>query len=330
MKAVISDQPGPPETLRYGDMPEPVAGPGQVRVAMKAASLNFPDLLTIEDKYQRRAPRPFAPGFEGAGFVDQVGEGVTQFKVGDRVLTHGYWGALAEKLVAVEGDVVAIPDFLPFDDAAALPLTYFTAHYALTRRGALRAGETVLVLGAAGGVGLASVQLAKALGARVVAAVSSEEKAARARANGADETLIYPTGDAIDARALAASFKAAVGEDGADIIVDVLGGAYSEPALRAIAWYGRHLIIGFAAGMTAMPLNLILLKSCQVIGVLWGGWARRFTDESGPDKQAVFELYRQGLIRPEITERYPLADGSTALMRLADRKAAGKIVVLID
>jgi NADPH2:quinone reductase len=330
MKAVISDQIGPPATLRYGDLPEPVAGPGQVRMTMKAAGLNFPDLLTIEDKYQMRSQRPFSPGLEGAGVVDQVGEGVTRFKVGDRVLTHGYWGTLAQKHVAVEGDVEPIPDFLPFEDAAAMPLTYFTAHYALTRRGALQPGETLLVLGAAGGVGLAGVQLGKALGARVIAAVSSEAKAALARANGADETLVYPIGDAIDPRALAKSFKDAVGETGADVILDVLGGAYSEPALRAIAWYGRHLVVGFAAGMTAMPLNLVLLKSCQVIGVIWGPWMRRFTDESRPDKQAVFELYRQGLIRPEITERYPLEQGAAALARLADRGASGKIVVLID
>lgn len=330
MKAVISDQAGCPDTLRYGDMPEPVAGPGEVRIAMKAAGLNFPDLLTIADKYQVRAPRPFAPGFEGAGVVDQVGAGVTRFKVGDRVLTHGYWGTLAQKHVAVEGDVVAIPDFLPFEDAAALPLTYFTAHYALTRRGELQPGETLLVLGAAGGVGLASVQIGKALGARVIAAVSSEEKAARALDNGADATLIYPTGEAVDARALAADFKAAVGDKGADVILDVLGGGYSEPALRSIAWYGRHLIVGFAGGLTSMPLNLVLLKSCQVVGVIWGAWARRFTDESYPDKQAVFDLYDKGHIRPDITERYTLSDGAAAVARLTDRTMAGKIVVLID
>ncbi len=330
MKALISDQIGPPSTLRYGDLPEPLAGPGQVRMAVKAAGLNYPDLLMIEDKYQVRATRPFAPGFEGAGVVDQVGEGVTRFKIGDRVLTHGYWGTMAQKHVAHEGDMVAIPDDLPFEDAAAMPLTYFTAHYALTRRGGLQRGETLLVLGAAGGVGLASVQIGKALGARVVAAVSSQEKAAHARANGADETLIYPTGDALDSRSLAAVFKAAVGERGADVIVDVLGGAYSEPALRCIAWYGRHLVIGFAAGLTTLPLNLVLLKSCQVIGVVWGQWARRFTDESWPDKEAVFALYRQGLIKPEITERHPLADGAMALTRLSERKTAGKVILLVE
>ena len=330
MKALISRDPGGPDTLIYGDLPEPQAGPGQVRIAVKAAGLNYPDLLMIEDKYQLRPPRPFAPGFEAAGVIDQVGEGVAGLRVGDRVLRHGYFGAMAQYLAAEASDVAVIPDSMPFDDAAALPLTYLTAHYALTRRAKIQAGETLLVLGAAGGVGAASVQLGKALGARVVAAVSSQAKADHARANGADETLIYPNGDAIDARALAAAFKAAVGEGGADVIVDVLGGPYSEAALRSIAWYGRHLVIGFAAGLTAMPLNLVLLKSCEVMGAMFGVWAKRCPEESAPDRQAVLDLYAKGLIKPDISGRYPLSEGAAALRQIENREVTGKIVLLID
>jgi len=330
MKALISQDPGGPKTLTYGDLPDPSAGPGQVRIAVKAAGLNYPDLLMIEDKYQIRPPRPFAAGFEASGVIDQVGEGVTGLKVGDRVLRHGYFGAMAQLLVADAADVAVIPESMPFDDAAALPLTYLTAHYALTRRAQLKAGETLLVLGAAGGVGAASVQLGKALGARVVAAVSSPAKAAHARANGADVTMLYTVGDAIDAKSMASAFKAAVGEGGADVIVDVLGGPYSEAALRAIAWYGRHLVIGFAAGLTAMPLNLVLLKSCTVMGAMFGVWAKRSPQESVPDRQAVLDLYARGLIKPDISERFPLAEGAIALQRIESRAVTGKIVLLVD
>ena len=330
MKAIISDQPGPPETLIYGEKPEPHAGPGQVRIAVKAAGLNFPDLLIIEDKYQFRGPRPFSPGFEAAGVVDQVGEGVTGLKVGDRVLSYGYFGALAQFHVANQNDVLAIPDNMPFDDAAALPLTYFTSSYALADRARIQPGETLLVLGAAGGIGAACVQLGKALGARVVAAVSSEAKAAHAQANGADQTLVYPTGEGIDSRALAAQFKAAVGEGGADVIVDMVGGAYSEAALRAIAFNGRHLVIGFTAGIPALPLNLVLLKGCQVMGIIWRTWTLRFPAQAREQARAVFDLYARGLIKPEISERYPLADAAKGLRRIADRAVTGKIVVTVD
>jgi len=330
MKAIISDQPGGPQTLQLGDLPDPVAGAGQVRVAVAAAALNFPDLLIIEDKYQVRPPRPFAPGFEAAGVVDQVGEGVEGLKPGDRVLSFGYWGGLAEYRIASAADVLPIPDSMPFDAAAALPLTYFTSHYGLTRRARLLPGETLLVLGAAGGIGAACVQLGKALGARVVAAVSSEAKAAHARANGADAVMIYPAGDGLDSRALASAFKAAVGEGGADVIVDVVGGAYSEAALRAIAWDGRHLVIGFTAGMTAMPLNLVLLKGCQVMGVIWMPWAQRFPDLARADQLAVLALCERGLINPEISERFALADAAQALARIASRQATGKIVISVE
>jgi NADPH2:quinone reductase len=329
MKAIISDQPGPPEALVYGDLPDPVAGAGQVRIAVHAAALNFPDLLIIEDRYQVRGPRPFAPGFEAAGVIDQVGEGVQGLATGDRVLSYGYWGALAQFHVADAANVVPIPDGMPFETAAALPLTYFTSHYGLTRRAQLQPGETLLVLGAAGGIGAACVQLGKALGARVVAAVSSAAKADLARANGADEVMIYPSGDDLDGRALAAAFKAAVGEGGADVIVDVLGGAYSEAALRAIAWDGRHLVIGFAAGMTAMPLNLVLLKGCQVMGVIWAPWAKRFPDLARADQQAVLDLYARGLVRPEISQVRPLAEAPKALAQIAAREATGKIVLTV-
>lgn len=330
MKAIISNKPGPPNSLIYGDLPEPQAGGGEVRIVVKAAALNFPDLLIIEDKYQVRPPRPFAPGFECAGVIDQVGPGVEGFAAGDRVMVNGYWGAWAQYRVSDVHDVVPIPDSMPFEDAAAMPLTYFTSHYGLTRQAKIQPGETLLVLGASGGIGTACVQLGKALGARVVAAVSSEAKAAAARANGADETVIYATGEGIDPRALSAAFKAAVGEGGADVIADVLGGPYSEAALRAIAWDGRHLVIGFAAGMTAMPLNLVLLKGCQVMGVIWGPWSRRFPAESAADRRAVLDLYRRGLIKPDISGRYRLQDAPRALELLAERAVTGKLVLTVD
>jgi NADPH2:quinone reductase len=332
MKALLSKQAGGPETLVLEDIAEPLAGPGQVRVAVRACGVNFPDLLIIQDLYQYKPPRPFAPGAEVAGVVDAVGEGVENVRVGDRVLLSPARGGMAEKAVGSAGNCWKIPDAMPFDEAAALLMTYGTSQHALKDRAALRSGETLLVLGAAGGVGLAAVELGKAMGARVVAAASSVEKLALARDHGADEGVQYPVGplDKTQARALTDRFKAACGADGAQVIYDGVGGDYTEAALRAIGWQGRHLVVGFTAGIPKLPLNLTLLKSCQVVGVFWGEFAARYPAQHAANVAALMALYLDGRIKPAVTERFPLARGAEAIARLGGRQARGKVVVVID
>jgi NADPH2:quinone reductase len=329
MKALLSEQPGGPETLVLRELPEPLPKAGELRIAVKACSLNYPDALMIEDKYQFRPPRPFAPGLEVAGIVEQLGEGAAGFKVGDRVFVHTTHGGLADQLIATPSQCMSIPTAMPFETAAALLLTYGTSLHALQDRAQLKAGETLLVLGAAGGVGLAAVELGKACGARVVAAVSSAAKAAVAREHGADETLVYPA-EVSDARALAAMFKEACSAKGADVIYDPVGGEYAEPALRAIAWEGRYLVIGFPAGIPKFPLNLLLLKGCDVRGVFWGAWVAREPKRHQANMQRLLELYASGGIRPRISARFPLAEGGAALATLLRREALGKIIVSMD
>src|SRR3984957_11326225 len=264
MKALLSRNPGGPETLVLEDIPEPAAGPGEVRVAVRACGVNYPDLLIIQDLYQFKPPRPFAPGAEIAGVVDAVGTGVGNVRVGDRVVLSPVRSGMSEKAIGNANNCWKIPDSMPFDEAAALLLTYGTSQHALKDRAQLRSGETLLVLGAAGGVGLAAVELGKAMGARVIAAASSADKLALAREHGADDGVQYPVGplDKTAARALTDSFKTACGADGANVIYDGIGGDYTEAALRAIAWQGRHLVVGFTAGIPKLPLNLALLKGC--------------------------------------------------------------------
>ncbi|HRO04293.1 MAG TPA: NADPH:quinone oxidoreductase family protein, partial [Terricaulis sp.] len=276
MKALLSTRPGPPEALELSELPDPVAGEGEVVIAVKAAGVNFPDSLIIEDKYQFKPERPFAPGGEIAGVVESVGAGVTHIKPGQRVLGSVGWGGFAEKVKVQAQRVMPIPDSMPFDEASAFILTYGTSYYGLKDRGVLKAGETVLILGAAGGVGVAAIELAKAMGARVVGAVSSEEKAEFAKACGADATVLYPPGAFAkeQAKQLSDAFKQATG-GGADVIYDAVGGDYCEPALRAMNWNGRYLVIGFPAGIPTPPLNLTLLKSSSIIGVFWGASVAR-------------------------------------------------------
>jgi NADPH2:quinone reductase len=331
MKALLSKAPGGPETLVLEEVPDPVPGESEVRVQVRAVGVNFPDLLIIQDLYQVKPPRPFAPGGELAGVVDAVGAKVSKVKVGDRVLVSPVRGAMAEKAIGLEGNCWKIPDNMPFDQAAALMLTYGTSQHALKDRGQLKAGETLLVLGASGGVGIAAVELGKAMGARVIAAASSAEKVAFARERGADAGVVYPAG-ALDkgaAKALTDSFKAACGADGAHVIYDAIGGDYSEAALRAIAWGGRHLVVGFPAGIPKLPLNLPLLKSCQVVGVFWGDFAARFPHMHEANVREMMQLYVNGKIKPAVTESYPLSRGAEAIARLGARQARGKIVVTI-
>jgi len=331
MKALLSHQPGGPETLRLEELPEPSVGTGEVRVAVHACAVNFPDLLLIQDLYQYKPPRPFAPGAEVAGVVAAVGAGVTHVRPGDRVLASPVRGGMAESVVGRASNCWKIPDSMPFDEAAALLMTYGTSQHALTDRAQLRAGETLLVLGAAGGVGLAAVELGKAKGARVVAAASSEAKLALARERGAEATVLYPA-TALDksaARALTERFKAACGPDGAHVICDPVGGDYTEAALRAIARQGRHLVVGFTAGIPKLPLNLVLLKGCQLIGVYWGEFMQSAPELHAANVAALLALYQEGRIRPAITARFPLERGGAALASLAARESLGKLVVTI-
>jgi NADPH:quinone reductase-like Zn-dependent oxidoreductase len=329
VKALLSREPGGPETLELAELPDPEPGPGQLLVAVRACSINYPDVLMIEDKYQFRPPRPFAPGGEIAGIVEAVGEGVEGWKPGDRMIAMLGHGGLAEKVLVAAAMALKLPEERGFEEGSALILTYATSIHALLDRGRLEAGETLLVLGAAGGVGLAAVELGKAYGARVVAAVSSEEKEKAARAAGADSTLVYPRGpfDKDQSKALALQFKDAVGPDGADLIYDPVGGDYAEPALRSIAWQGRYLVVGFPAGIPKLPLNLTLLKSCDVCGVFWGAFAARDPKANAAHIETLFRLWREGKIAPKVSRTWPLAEGGDAIAHMAARKAVGKLVV---
>lgn len=329
MKALLSHAPGGPETLTVDDLPDPVAGPGQLLVRVRAAAINYPDVLIIEDKYQFKPTRPFAPGGEIAGEVEAVGDGVTGWSVGDRLIAVPGWGGLTEKIVIDAKSAFRLPDHRSFTEGAALLLTYATSIHALYDRGDLKEGETLLVLGAAGGVGLAAVELGKARGARVIAAVSSEDKAQAARDAGADEAIVYPRGpfDKDGSKALAGQFKEAVGPAGADVIYDPVGGDYAEPALRSIAWEGRYLVVGFPAGIPKLPLNLTLLKSCDVRGVFWGAFAARDPKANAAHVEHLFALWDEGKIAPRVSATYPLERGGEAIAALAARSVIGKVVV---
>jgi NADPH:quinone reductase len=328
MRALLSHEPGGPETLRLEEMPDPTAGPGELLVRVRACSINYPDILIIEDKYQLKPPRPFAPGSEIAGAVEALGEGVEGWSAGDRLIAATGFGGLCEKVVVPADRAIALPSERTFEEGSALLLTYATAIHALRDRGKLQAGQTLLVLGASGGVGMAAVQIGKALGARVVAAVSSGEKAAAAREAGADEAIVYPTGT-LDPKALSQLLKGAVGPAGADVIFDPVGGDYSEAALRSIAWQGRFLVVGFPAGIARLPLNLILLKSCDVCGVFWGGFVARDPKRNATHVEQLFRWWTEGRIAPKISATYPLERAGDAIIALRDRKAIGKLVVTL-
>jgi len=329
MKALRSHAVGGPETLTLDEIDAPTPGEGQVLVAVKACAINFPDTLMIRDLYQFKPPRPYAPGGEIAGVIEAVGPGVTRWKVGDKVMGGIGSGGLTEKLAVDAGRLFAVPEGVSFETASAILMTYGTNIHGLLDRGRLKAGETLLVLGAAGGVGLAAVELGKAFGARVIAAVSSEDKAQAARDAGADDTVIYPQApfDKAQSKELADVFKAACGPNGADVIYDVVGGDYSEPALRAIAWEGRFCVVGFPAGIAKMPLNLTLLKSCDVCGVFWGAFVAQFPEKNAAHVAQLFELLKAGKINPRVSRTFPLERGGEAIKLLEDRKAVGKVVV---
>jgi NADPH:quinone reductase-like Zn-dependent oxidoreductase len=332
MKALLSHAPGGPETLALTDVADPVAGPGQLLVRVKACAINYPDVLIIEDKYQFKPLRPFAPGGEIAGIVEQAGEGVTGWAAGDRLIAMLGHGGLAEKVLVPAAMALRLPPERSFEEGSALILTYATSIHALFDRGRLQAGQTLLVLGAAGGVGLAAVELGKAYGARVIGAVSSEEKAEAARQAGADHVIVYPRGpfDKDASKALAQMFKEAVGPNGADVIYDPVGGDYAEPALRSIAWEGRYLVVGFPAGIPKLPLNLTLLKSCDVCGVFWGAFAGRDPKANAAHLETLFRLWDEGKIAPKVSRTWPLDEGGEAIAHMAARQAVGKLVVTMD
>jgi NADPH2:quinone reductase len=332
MKALRSHAPGGPETLIIDELPEPLPGPGELVVRVHAAAVNYPDVLIIEDKYQFKPPRPFSPGGEIAGEVSAVGEGVEGWAVGDRLIAVPGHGGLAQSVAISAKSAFRLPAHRSFIEGAALLLTYATSIHALYDRGRLEAGETVLILGAAGGVGLAAIELAKAKGARVIAAVSSDEKAAAASKAGADAAMVYPRGpfDRDGQKALAEAFKAAVGKNGADVIYDPVGGDYAEPALRSIAWEGRYLVVGFPAGIPKLPLNLVLLKSCDVCGVFWGAFAARDPAANAAHVATLFRLWDERRIAPVVSATYPLERGGDAIADLAARNAIGKLVVTLD
>jgi len=329
MRGLLSHQPGGPETLQLTDLPDPAPAAGELLVRVRACAINYPDVLIIEDQYQLKPPRPFAPGSEIAGEVEAVGDGVSGWSPGDRLIAATGYGGLVEKVVIPAARAIPLPPERGFTDGSALLLTYATAIHALVDRGRLEAGHTLLVLGAAGGVGLASVEIGKALGARVIAAVSSEEKAQAAREAGADAALIYPVGE-VDPKGLTQLFKDAVGPDGADVILDPVGGDYAEAALRSIGWEGRFLVVGFPAGIPKLPLNLTLLKSCDVCGVFWGAFAARDPQANAAHVEQLFAWWAEGKITPRISATFPLERAGEAIAALRDRTAIGKLVVTLD
>lgn len=332
MKAIRTHQVGGPETLTLDEVEAPSPGKGEVLVAVKACAINYPDTLMIRDLYQFKPERPYSPGGEIAGVIEAVGEGVEGFAVGDTVMAGIGNGGLVEKAIVPAGRMFPVPDGVPFEKAASLLMTYGTTIHGLKDRGHIKEGDTVLVLGAAGGVGLSAVELAKAFGARVVAAVSSEAKGEVARKAGADEVVIYPREemDKAASKELANAFKAACGPAGANIVYDIVGGQYSEPALRSIAWEGRFLVVGFPAGIAKMPLNLTLLKSCDICGVFWGAFTAREPVKFRAQVEELFDLMKAGKIDPLVSETFPLERAGDAIAKLENREAVGKLVVTIN
>lgn len=329
MKAILSRNPGGPETLTLEELPTPTPQNGEVLIRIRAAGVNFPDTLIIRDLYQIKPQRPFSPGGEVAGEVEAIGKGVTHLAPGDRVLAMGACGGFASHMIAPNSQVVKIPDAMPFEEAACFILTYGTSYHALKNRADIKPGETILILGAAGGVGVAAIELAKASGARVIAAVSSKEKACFCRDVGADETIIYARdmADAKTQKEFSNHIRAAAGGDGVNVVYDAVGGDYAEPALRTLAWKGRYLVVGFPAGIPKIPLNLTLLKGTQILGVFWGAHVAQESSLHQQNVTDLFQLYAMGKIRPRISARFPLEDISQALGQLQDRKVMGKIVL---
>jgi len=322
MKAVLCKAYGPPESLVVEDVESPTPGPGEVVIAVKAASVNFPDVLIIQNKYQVKPPLPFSPGSEVAGIVKATGDGVNGFTPGDRVMAITTYGAFAEEVKTEARRLLPLPAGMDFTQAAAFGLTYATSDFGLRDRGELKAGETLLVLGAAGGVGIAAIEIGKALGARVIACASTDDKLAVCREHGADEMINYATED------LRERIKQLTDGKGVDVVYDPVGGPYTEPALRSLAWRGRLLVVGFAAGeIPKIPLNLTLLKGCSIVGVFWGEFARREPERFAETMRQLGRWFTEGKIKPHVSATFPLERASDALTLMADRKVKGKVVL---
>ncbi|MBK8018872.1 MAG: NADPH:quinone oxidoreductase family protein [Betaproteobacteria bacterium] len=325
MKAVLCKKLGPPDELVVEQVPDLQAGAGQVVVAVKAAGVNFPDTLIIQGKYQFKPELPFSPGGEVAGVIAQVGEGVTRVKAGDRVIAAATWGGFAEQIVVDADRLVPMSDDMDFVSASAFILTYGTSYHALKDRAALRPGETLLVLGASGGVGLAALQIGKAMGAKVIAAASSDSKLEICRRNGADDVINYGAED------LRTRVKQITAGRGVDVVYDPVGGPYSEPALRDMAWNGRFLVVGFAAGdIPKVPLNLALLKGCSIVGVFWGAFTRNEPERNRQNNRELMEMYSKGLVKPHIHATYPLERAAEALNEVTMKRVSGKVVLVTE
>ena len=323
MKAVLCKSFGLPDTLVVEEVAEPVPAAGEVIVSVKACGVNFPDTLIVQGKYQFKPPFPFSPGGEVAGVVKSLGEGVSNVKVGDAVIAFIGWGGFAEEVRCAAAQVMPIPKDVPFPLAASFVLAYGTSYHALKDRAALKPGETLLVLGAAGGVGLAACEIGNAMGARVIAAASSDDKLAICKQHGANETINYSNSD------LREQINALTNKRGVDVVYDPVGGEYSEQALRSLAWKGRHLVVGFAAGdIPKIPLNLTLLKGASIVGVFWGAFVKNEPAVFAQNMQDLFGLLMRGQLRPLISATYPLERAAEALNDMMQRRVVGKIVLV--
>jgi NADPH:quinone reductase len=312
-----------PEGLVWKEVPTPAPGPGEVRIAIRAASLNFPDILIVQGKYQAKPALPFVPGSEFSGVVEALGDGVANLKLGDAVAAMGSTGGFASHAIVDAGKVLKLPRGFALEDGAAFALTYGTTHHALIDRAALQPGETVLVLGAAGGVGTSAIQIAKAAGARVIAAASTDEKCAFCMALGADATINYSTQNVREL------LKELTGGKGPDVVYDPVGGDLAEPVFRSIAWRGRYLVIGFAqGGIPALPWNLALLKGASIVGVFWGDFVRREPEASAKGMAHLAQWYAEGKIKPAIDQRLPMLQLPAAYARMATRKVQGKVLLV--
>jgi NADPH:quinone reductase len=323
MQAWICDNPIGVEALKWQEVPTPVPGPGEVRIAVRAASLNFPDILIVQNKYQHKPPLPFVPGAEFAGVIDALGEGVTDHRVGDRVAVLAGTGGFGTHALARADRLLTLPDAFTFEHAAAFTMTYGTSYHALIDRAELKAGETVLVLGAAGGVGTSAIQIAKAAGAHVIAAASTDEKCALCLSLGADATINYSSGNLRDA------IKERTQGRGPDVVYDPVGGDFAEPALRSLAWRGRYLVIGFAGGgIPALPFNLPLLKGASIVGVFWGEFVRREPKANAASLAQLAAWYAEGKVKPVIDELLPMSQLPAAYARMTGRQVKGKLVLV--
>jgi NADPH2:quinone reductase len=323
MKAVLCKELGLPEKLVVEEVPSPKAAQGQVVVSVKACGVNFPDTLIIQGKYQFKPELPFSPGGEVAGIVKEVGEGVARVKRGDRVIAFNTWGGFAEEIAVDAERTIPMPSGMDYIPASAFVLTYGTSYHALKDRADLKAGETMLVLGAAGGVGLAAIQLGKTMGAKVIAAASNDAKLQICKQNGADEVINYGTED------LRARIKVITAGKGVDVVYDPVGGPYSEPALRDMAWNGRFLVVGFAAGdIPKVPLNLTLLKGCSIVGVFWGAFTRNEPERNRENNYDLMAMYAAAKVRPHIHATYPLERAAEALNEVINKRVTGKVVLV--